>query len=368
MAEPDFSRIGAIAVLAALGVGVGALEAAPKPRTPAASAVAGAAPVAGSTGKTAGVDSLLDQADRALAEAEDRTSAARARKLLEQALSLAPRHPEVWTRLGYLALSEGRLGDAIERFDMVVNQLDPRRWEAWYGLARAYIQEETKAAKARDTMRACRDAGPDVPGNFWMSGNIELATLEPGSEERAVGYYLYAMGIDDAEPKYKGWAIMAHMLAHRYGAAAPIETALRAQDPGNSFLLVAEGIRWELKGDPVPARDSYQRALAADPVNPWAHWCLANVLLGRGNQEFVEAARLNTFLYGPFTKPAAAAGHIAAVQRLAPEFPFRARLHLDLEKSLAYQDGRSDGPFREKVGLLKQHRSRIRSAAPQPAW
>lgn len=295
-------------------------------------------------------------------------SMAQASGLLDRARQASPNDPRVWTEWGYLALAEWKLPDAAGRFQRVLDQLDPTSRRAFHGLARAYVRME-RFYKAREVMRACLDAGPADPENHWMAGNVELAaTDEAGSVERAVGHYLFAAGLRDDEPRYKGWAVMAQFVARRYGLAKPIEEALRAQAPGDSYLLVATGLRHELKADIAPARQAYQRAVEADWYNPWGHWCLANVLLGRGNLELVEVAKLNPFFYGPFADPGAAEQHLLAVNSLAPEFPFRASIPAALERAGAARSAGEDPVFQEKLVHLRGYLGAIRSAPPDPGW
>ena len=118
----------------------------------------------------------------------------------------------------------------------------------------------------------------------------------------------------------------------------------------------------------MPAKARFRRAVELDWYNPWAHWCLANVQLGRGNRELVEVAKLNPFFYGPVSSPGDAREHLEAVEAVAPEFPFRARLRELAEKAdAAYRPG-DDPVFSEKLGKLKGYLSAIRSAPPDPKW
>jgi tetratricopeptide (TPR) repeat protein len=292
----------------------------------------------------------------------------RAAAHIDAARQASPNDPRVWTEWGYLALAEWKLPDATGRFQRVIEQLDPRSFRAFHGLARTHVRAG-RFYKAREVMRACLEAGPEDPENHWMAGNVELAaTDEAGSVERAVGHYLFAAGLRDGEPRYKGWAIMAQFVARRYGAAKPLEEALKAQAPTNSYLMVAEGLRYELVADVAPARQAYQRAVEADWYNPWGHWCLANVLLGRGNLDLVEVAKLNPFFYGPFANPAAAEQHLLAVHALAPEFPFREKIQPALEAAGAARAAGEDPIFQGKLGRLRNYLGAIRSAPPDPKW
>lgn len=161
---------------------------------------------------------------------------------------------------------------------------------------------------------------------------------------------------------------MAHLLMHDYGQAAILERLLKGEAPLHPFLLVAEGIRSELKGDVVPARENYLRAVAADATNPWARWCLANIFLGCGNREFVEVAKLNPFFYAPFARPEAAAEHLQAIETVAPEFPFRARIQAALQKCVALRDRSADPAHEKRIGELKHYLSAIRQSAARPKW
>lgn len=294
-------------------------------------------------------------------------SVEKAERSLEQAKKVAPQDPEVWTELGYLALAKGSFPDAVERFEKVINTMDKRAYRAYHGLARAHLRSG-KNYKAKDAMRACLSAGPDVAENHWMAGNVELATVEPGSEERAIADYLYAVGLEDDVPRYKGWAILVHFMAHRYGQAKPIEDVLAKQAPLNSYLLAARGIRKEIEGAIFEALELYKQAVEADWNNPWPHWLQANVQAGRGNRELVEVASLNPFLYGPFENHAEAARHFRAVERLAPEFPYRDQVAKGLKKAEAHEDGRSNPAFQDKFQKLQGYLGKIRSAPPNPKW
>lgn len=297
----------------------------------------------------------------------DTAALARAAKTLETALALKPDHPRTSTLLGMHALAERRDADAVGHFLKVVETLNPKAFDAWHGLARAQIRLG-RIDKARTAMRSCLDQGPSVAENHWMAGNVELASDEPGASPRALQSYLFAIGLADWIPKYKGWAIMTHLLMHDYGQAAILERLLKGESPLNSYLLVAEGIRSELKGDVVPARENYLRAVQADAANPWARWCLANIYLGSGNREFVEVAKMNPFFYAPFARPEAAAEHLQVLETLAPEFPFRAKVQAAIQRANALRDRSADPTHEKRVGELKRYLSAIRQSAARPKW
>lgn len=312
------------------------------------------------------VPAMVEYARLNLYHLPDRAgSIEKAERALLEARKVEARNPDVWIEWGHLAMARGRYQDAIERFKKVYEGMDRRAFRAYHGEAKAWVRL-SRFDKARAVMRAALDEGPNWGENHWMAGNVELASREGGSETRAVGNYLYAVGLDDAIPRYKGWAIMAQFVAHQYGQAHPIEKALGAQAPDNSYVLAAAGIRQEIAGSIAKARDLYQRAVEADWNNPWSHWLLANVQLGRGNREVVEAATLNPFLYGPFENKLEAARHLAAVERLAPEFPFRKQVAAQKKKAEKHTAGKDSPAFREKLGRLKGYLSKIRSAPPQP--
>lgn len=291
-----------------------------------------------------------------------------AEPLLVEARKRGPRDPRVWTAWGYLDLLRWRLSDAAGRFRKVIDDLDPTSLHARHGLARCLVRQG-QFQYARAAMRDALDVAPHEPENHWMYGNVELADIDTvGSVDRAIGHYMYAVGLAPDELRYKGWTLMAHFVARRYGLAATLEASLRAQDPENPFLLVAEGLRAELKADPVPARDRYLRAVELDWFNPWAHWCLANVQLGRGNRELVEVAKLNPFFYGPIASPGKASEHLLAVEAMAPEFPYRALLRKLAEQSEAAYHPGDDPVFQGKLVKLKGYLGSIRSAVPDPTW
>jgi tetratricopeptide (TPR) repeat protein len=298
----------------------------------------------------------------------DDDSLDQAKKLIKHGRKVAPHNAEIWTEWGYLALARWQLPDAVERFKHVIGQLAPSGFRAYHGLARAYIRLG-RYQYARNAMRSCLDAGPAVAENHWMAGNVEFAaTHEVGSFERAVGHYLYAAELDDTDPRYKGWAIMAHFAGHRYQLAKPIERALRAQDPQNSYLLVAEGLREELNADPGSARDYYQRAVDLDWYNPWAHWCLAMIWLGKGNLELIQFTNFNTMFYGPYSKPSNAEEHLMAVDNVYPEFPFREKLRPYLKELASQDDGRSDPIFREHLRKFQKYWMSIKRSPPKVDW
>lgn len=315
-------------------------------------------------GASAAEQSALEKA----AEQIRRGDAEAAEPFLVEARKAGPRDPRVWTEWGYYELLRWQLSDAAGRFRKVIDDLDPRSLRARHGLARVLVRQG-RFPQARMVMRDALDLSPQEPENHWMSGNIELADIDTvGSVDRAIGHYLYASGLAPGDLRYKGWALMAHFVARRYGLASTLEATVRAQDPEDPFLLVAEGLRSELKADPVPARDRYLRAIELDWYNPWAHWCLANVLLGRGNRELVEVAKLNPFFYGPLASPGDATEHLEAVEAVAPEFPYRAKLRaLAAKADLAYRPG-DDPVFQEKLVRLKGYLGSIRSAPPNPKW
>lgn len=287
---------------------------------------------------------------------------------LEAARKQAPRDPRVWTEWGYLELVRWKLSDAAGRFRKVIDDLDPKSLRARHGLARTLVRQGL-FPQARAAMRDALDVAPQAPENHWMFGNVELADIDTvGNVDRAIGHYLYAAGLARGDLRYKGWALMAHFVARRYGLAATLEATIRAQDPEDPFLLVAEGLRYELQADPVPARDRYLRAIDRDWYNPWAHWCLANLWLGRGNRELVEVAKLNPFFYGPIARPEEAGEHFRAVEVVAPEFPYREKLQqLAQRADGAYRAG-DDPVFQEKLVRLKGYLGAIRSAPPDPKW
>ena len=71
------------------------------------------------------------------------------------------------------------------------------------------------------------------------------------------------------------------------------------------------------------AKARFRRAVELDWYNPWAHWCLANVQLGRGNRELVELLIRHGAIVDTETPEghtaidyAAAAGHADIVRRL----------------------------------------------------
>jgi tetratricopeptide (TPR) repeat protein len=316
------------------------------------------------TGTMAAEETALEKAAAHILRGE----ADAAEPLLVEARKVAPRDPKVWTEWGYLELLRWKLSDAAGRFRKVIDDLDPKSLRARHGLARVLVRQGL-FPKARAAMRDAMDLAPHDPENHWMFGNVELADIDTvGSVDRAIGHYLYASGLAPDDLRYKGWALMAHFVARRYGLAATLEATVRAQDPEDPFLLVAEGLRYELQADPAPARDRYLRATELDWYNPWAHWCLANVQLGRGNRELIEVAKLNPFFYGPVSSPGDASEHLLAVEAVAPEFPYRARLRELAEKSDAAYRAGEDPVFQEKLVKLKGYLGSIRSAPPDPSW
>lgn len=296
--------------------------------------------------------------------AEEAGSLDKAERALQKAKTLAPKNPEVWIEWGALAMARGRFADAIDRYKTVIESMDPRAFPAYHGLARAYIRLD-QFNKAREAMRNALEAGAAVAENHWMSGNVELAAQDAGCEERAIGNYLYAIGLDDRIPKYKGWAVVTHFIAHRYGQAAPIEKLLAAQAPGSGFALIAEGMRAEMAGKIGLARERYAAAVDADWNNPWGHWLLANVQNGRGNREIVEAAAFNPFLYGPHVQQSEAAKHLMAVARLAPEFPFREQVTKLTRMAQSADAGKNDPTWQEKLSRFKGYMSKIKGAPPR---
>jgi tetratricopeptide (TPR) repeat protein len=291
-----------------------------------------------------------------------------AESLINRARKVSPKNPEVWTEWGNLALAQWQLPDAVERFKHVINELKPVGFRAHHGMIRAYVRQE-RFARARNAVRNMLDAGPDVAENHWMAGNVEFAAVdEVGAFERAVVHYLFAAGLDDKNPKYKGWAMMAHFAGHRYLQAEPIANALRAQDPQNSYLLVSQGIREELNADPGAAMEYYQKAVDRDWYNPWAHWCLAKILTGQGNLELIEFTAFNKFFYGPYASPKDAEEHLQAVDNVYPEFPFRAKLRPMIEEIQNEEDGSKDPIYKEKAAKFHKYMLSIKRSAPNIDW
>lgn len=310
---------------------------------------------------------LVELARLHLQQMPEEDSLEKAEKLILRARKASPKDPEVWTEWGYLALAKWQLPDAVERFKHVISKLEPQGFRAHHGLIRSYVRQE-RFERARNAVRSCLDAGPDVAENHWMAGNVEFAAVEEvGAFERAVVHYLFAAGLDDSNPKYKGWAMMAHFAGHRYRLAEPIENALRAQDPQNSYLMVAEGVREELKADPGAAMDYYRRAIDLDWYNPWGHWCLANILMGKGNLELIEFTAFNKFFYGPYARPEQAEEHLMAVDNVYPEFPFRAKLRPMLRELESMDDGH-DPVFQEKAEKFRNYMLSIKRHAPNIDW
>lgn len=310
------------------------------------------------------VPALLEYAKLNLYNLPDKPgSLDKVERALAKARKVAPRNPEAWIETGYLAMARGRFPDAIGAFEKVIETMDRKAYRAYHGLARAHVRTG-KLYKAKDAMRACLEQGPGWAENHWMAGNIELAVQEPGSEERAIGNYLYAVGLEEGVPRYKGWAIMAHFVNHRFGQAKAIEEALAEHAPESSWLKLAAGLRLEMDGDVASAKEQYKAAVDLDWGNPWSHWLLANTLNGRGNREVVEVASLNPFLYGPFVAHSKALTHLKAVERLAPEFPFRREVAKGAKRSASETTGRDDPIFREKLGKLQKYLGAIKSAPP----
>jgi TolB-like protein/Tfp pilus assembly protein PilF len=134
---------------------------------------------------------------------------------LRRALELAPGNARVLVRVGVLALSRGRLGEAIGIYRRVLEQ-DPLRTGAFSNLGIA-LNAAGRFAEAEVAYRKSLDLAPHYAGT---RANLSLSLFAQGRGEEAI-----AEALREADEGFRLWALA--ILHHAQGHRAASDEALR---------------------------------------------------------------------------------------------------------------------------------------------
>lgn len=188
---------------------------------------------------------------------------------LEEVKKDAPDDPRLPAALGEIALSQGKLGEALEHFDAALAR-DPKRGTSWsrkgYALAQLGRRDEARAALRRALELS--------PGDFNALEQLgELAQRE-GRAEEAAGHFERAASQAPGQERRAGLYLRAARALEPLSPARACEAIERGADAGvrTAELLEEKGDLEVRMGELQAARETYRQAAAAgapgDPI-PW---------------------------------------------------------------------------------------------------
>ncbi len=200
-----------------------------------------------------------------------------AERELSEALRLDRRHADVWQLLGLTRSRIGRLDDAVDAFEAATS-VDPDAPAGWYLLA-----EASRRAGETKTMVRAREA-------FGRSARAQVARQHPGDESHATPFLDWGLFQEppDARPYFVPAAYadgLARLRRGEYAEALDSFEAAVAADPltGGAARdrLHDEGAALR-RGDLPAALQGLQALTAEEPGRAEAHRILGNALRAAG--------------------------------------------------------------------------------------
>lgn len=138
-----------------------------------------------------------------------------ARAKFERALEINPRSPEALNNLGKLALADGEVAQAEERFREAAHYRSGSV-QAWIGLAQA-LEAQGRRREAFEAASRAHAANPDAPGPCLMLGTLAAAAED---DEVAMRWLAMALERDPRNAEAHFIASQIHTRAGRYEDAA----------------------------------------------------------------------------------------------------------------------------------------------------
>ncbi|MCC6319246.1 MAG: tetratricopeptide repeat protein [Gemmatimonadaceae bacterium] len=189
-----------------------------------------------------------------------------ARRALERAIELAPDHAEATYLLGFV------LGDLGEHESAQAIAARALRLNPALGRARANLSLERFDRGSHEQARVAREARgilahEDQDASQMTHYNLGLAFRHKHYLDDALREF--AQALDRGEDAFLVRQAMAEvqLLRGDTSAALPLYEALVAERPNDARLWNARGVALHHGGRYVEARESYRRALSADPAH-----------------------------------------------------------------------------------------------------
>lgn len=243
--------------------------------------------------------------------------------LLDVVKSYGAKDPEPWLVLGKAYVVDQQYLSAIQIYNLLLKNVKKDEVRAFTGLADAYILAG-KYQEAHDTMDRASKLLPEHPDVLFYIGRVKERDARLRTRSAiAAHYYQAASQAAKNSPRYAAAAMFAFLNAADTSAAMSVYTAQKGYTPDDSYVLWFQGLDEELGWKIPEAIALYERAIALNPENVYAHYCLARVLLGIGNKSLrlsgVEPPE--NFRVAPFRNMARGAQEVATIKFLDPSFP-----------------------------------------------
>jgi tetratricopeptide (TPR) repeat protein len=243
--------------------------------------------------------------------------------LLDVVKSYGAKDPEPWLVLGKAYVVDQQYVSAIQIYNLLLKNVKKDEVRAFTGLADAYILA-AKYQEAHDAMDRAARVHPEHPDVLFYTGRVkERDARVKNRSSIAAHYYQAASNAAKRDARYAAAAMFAFLNAGETTSAISLYNAQKNYTPGDSYVLWFEGLNEELGWKIPEAIALYERAIAANPENVYAHYVLARVLLGIGNKSLrlsgVEPPE--NFRVAPFRNTARGAQEVATIKFLDPSFP-----------------------------------------------
>ena len=207
---------------------------------------------------------------------------------LQAVLELDSRNRRALFRLGLIALSAGRLQEALEYFERM-----PEDARNLYSVLRNKAVALEMLGRYEDALEALEKAEAVRPGDPELAltkGIVHLKKGVVGKALEALRVYRTSPAVKKPSPVYYAYTVLATGIAGQLDYAMAVGREGLAHYPENGSILVNLGAVLELKSEGEAAGALYTRAVGATPVPPQAHKNLGDQAYARGD---LEAARIH---------------------------------------------------------------------------
>lgn len=242
------------------------------------------------------------------------------RKRLAQVLGKEPKNWLALIEMGYCEFFLGNLDAAKKHFDKAV-QINGGAMRAFYGLA----DIEFKKRKWMDAVRVLESAlrvQPENAETMAKIGDVFMGSTLARRTDSAVAWYDRALEYGQRQPRLYAAVMLAFFARFTAGNSVPYLNKLRAFAPDNSYVKWADGVLLELEGRVAAAVQKFQEAVAQDSRNWYAHFSLANIYAGRGNEEYVRWAKTSNYKYSAHGDTQKGIEEYRFIKNNNPTFPF----------------------------------------------
>jgi len=291
----------------------------------------------------------------------DPSGAPAAVQILKDIVSREPKNTEAWIEYGRALARASDYPESMRAYEQVTMHLAPRELRAHYGLVETFILS-AMFKRATNAMTAALAINPEAPESYvWLGRTYDRDLSKVGRFAFAVEQYERAFQLDKTQAMYLGHVLFDLIMSDNYDNAKSYGKRLDKY-PSDSVKFWFDGLLKELSGDVAGALTLFQRAVAANPQNIYAHFALAHVYSGEPSPGFgpLRGARTERWRYAPHRDLKKASQEAHVVRLLDPTFPYQSTLLANVTEKLAAEyptrttpDEASAQRIKKMVGYFK---------------